>query len=83
MGSAFETVDATHLEVGDIVRVRNGSSPPADGTIVFGETFFDESSLTGESRPIKKKVGEPVFLGTINQGRPVDIRIDVVGGETM
>lgn len=76
-------MDAAHLEVGDIVRVRNGSSPPADGTVFLGDTFFDESSLTGESRSVGKQVGDKVFLGTINQGRPIDIRIEMVGGQTM
>ncbi|KAI0315980.1 heavy metal translocatin [Amylostereum chailletii] len=71
------------LEVGDIVRVQNGATPPADGTLIAGETTFDESSLTGESRPIKKTVGDRVFLGTINTSRAVDMRVDAIGGETM
>ena len=71
------------LEVGDIVRVQNGATPPADGTIVSGESSFDESSLTGESRPVHKSVGDQVFLGTINTSRAVDVRVDATGGETM
>lgn len=72
------------LEVGDIVRVLNGATPPSDGTIVSGaDTSFDESSLTGESRPTKKKVGDRVFLGTINKAKAVDVRLDAVGGVTM
>ncbi|THH19785.1 hypothetical protein EW146_g1467 [Bondarzewia mesenterica] len=71
------------LEVGDVVRVQGGSTPPADGTIVSGESTFDESSLTGESRPIKKVVGDQVFLGTINNSQVVDVRVDAIGGETM
>src|SRR3989440_6840793 len=54
------------LEVGDVVRVLRGVSPPADGTIVLGDSTFDESSLTGESRPITKNTGDQVFAGTIN-----------------
>jgi P-type Cu+ transporter len=82
-GMAIEMVDPKMLEVGDVVRVPRGSTPPADGTIVVGETFFDESSLTGESKPVRKAVSDRVFLGTINQGRVVDTRIDVIGGQTM
>lgn len=79
-----QRVDAELLEVGDIVRVQNGSTPPADGTIVAGnDGAFDESSLTGESRLVKKNVGDKIFLGTINKAGVVDVRVDAIGGETM
>ena len=72
------------LEVGDIVRVPAGSTPPADGTVVSNEeTYFDESSLTGESREVKKSKGDQVFVGTINKLRMVEVRVDAIGGETM
>lgn len=76
-------IDASVLEIGDTVLVRKGSTPPADGVIAFGESFFDESSLTGESKPIKKGPGDNVFLGTINQGRAVHIRVSSLGGQNM
>ena len=68
------------------MRVQHGASPPADGTLVNvqGEfASFDESSLTGESRLVKKQVGDSLFVGTINRGAVVDIRVDAIGGETM
>jgi P-type Cu+ transporter len=72
------------LDVGDIVRVQPGSTPPADGTIVSNDpTVFDESSLTGESHEVKKNNGDNVFVGTINKSRAVDLRVDAIGGETM
>ena len=83
VGSRVQKVPVDYLEVGDIVRVQNGATPPADGTVVSGESSFDESSLTGESRPVHKAVGDQVFLGTINKSRAVDVRIDAIGGETM
>ena len=83
-GFKVEKVSVDLLEVGDVVRVQNGATPPSDGTIVSGaETTFDESSLTGEARPIKKKVGDQVFLGTINKAKSVDVRVDAIGGVTM
>ncbi|KAI0327760.1 heavy metal translocatin [Cubamyces sp. BRFM 1775] len=83
-GTRVEKIDAELLEVGDIVRVLNGASPPADGTIVTGDGgAFDESSLTGESRLVKKQVGDKVFVGTINKAGVVDIRVDEIGGQTM
>ena len=76
-------IDASVLEIGDVVLVRKGSSPPADGVVACGETFFDESSLTGESKPIKKGPGDEVFLGTINQGRAVDVKVTSLDGQSM
>ena len=79
-----EKVPADLLEVGDIVRVPAGATPPADGTIVsLDSTHFDESSLTGESQNVMKTTGDHVFVGTINKLRVVDIRVDAVEGETM
>ncbi|KAI0053619.1 heavy metal translocatin, partial [Auriscalpium vulgare] len=82
-GFRVERMPVDLLEVGDIVRVQNGATPPADGTIVTGRTSFNESSLTGESRPINKAYGDQVFLGTINNSQAVDVRIDAIGGKTM
>jgi len=84
LGSRIDQVPVDQLEVGDIVRVLSGSTPPADGVIVNGEhTSFDESSLTGESRPIEKYSGDTVFLGTINTGNVVHVKVTMVGGTTM
>ncbi|KAJ4296185.1 hypothetical protein N0V90_006229 [Kalmusia sp. IMI 367209] len=71
------------LEVGDIVRVHHGTSPPFDGTILEGTTIFDESSLTGESRPVKKDSGDIVYSGTVNKGSPVKIEIATIAGTSM
>jgi P-type Cu+ transporter len=51
--------------------------------VVSGQSLFDESSVTGESKPIKKKPGDNVFLGTINIGQAIDVRINVAEGEIM
>jgi Cu+-exporting ATPase len=71
------------LEVGDVVRVLQGSSPPFDGTIIDGKTKFDEASLTGESRLVPKRPGDQVFSGTINKGAPIDIRLTSISGTSM
>ena len=71
------------LEVGDLVIVSNGSSPPADGIVVEGSTKFNESSLTGEARAVPKALGDTVFSGAINVGGPITIRITEVGGTSM
>ncbi|KAG9188844.1 hypothetical protein G6011_07549 [Alternaria panax] len=71
------------LEIGDVVRVHNGISPPFDGDIIEGSSSFDESSLTGESRPVKKAEGDTVFSGTVNKGAPVKIKVTTVSGTSM
>lgn len=71
------------LDVGDIVKVLHGASPPSDGTIIDGDAKFDESSLTGESRLVAKDVGDGVFAGTINKGSPILVRISNVSGTSM
>ncbi|KAH9045354.1 heavy metal translocatin [Lactarius pseudohatsudake] len=82
-GSRVQKISADFLELGDIVRVPSGSTPPMDGTIASGQSLFDESSVTGESKPIKKYPGDRVLLGTINVGKVIDVRIDVADGKTM
>ncbi|KAG0135033.1 E1-E2 ATPase-domain-containing protein [Tuber indicum] len=71
------------LEVGDIVCIVRGSSPPADGTVISGHSQFDESSLTGEARLVPKSEGDFVYAGTINQGQVINVRVDCIGGYSM
>jgi P-type E1-E2 ATPase len=71
------------LEIGDVVRVPTGSTPPMDGIIISGHSVFDESSVTGESKPIKKNPGDHVLLGTVNIGEAIDVRVAVADGKTM
>lgn len=77
------TVEIDQIEQGDVIKVPHGASPAADGVVVTGETNFDESSLTGESRPIKKKKDDPVYAGTVNKGFAVTIRVTGASGKSM
>lgn len=61
-----ERVPIDSLQVGDVVRVRPGDRFPVDGEISEGESWADESTLTGESEPVPKGLGDEVFAGTIN-----------------
>ncbi|KAK4232621.1 E1-E2 ATPase-domain-containing protein [Podospora fimiseda] len=76
-------VTADLLDYGDVVRVPHGSSPPSDGIIVEGTSNFDESSLTGESRPVKKVPGDQVFSGTVNKDGSVLVRITGIPGQSL
>jgi P-type Cu+ transporter len=82
-GQVTRTIPLDQLEHGDVIKVPHGSSPPADGVIIEGESSFDESSLTGESRPVKKAVGDTVFGGTVNKSSVVTLRVTGTGGKSM
>ena len=71
------------LDIGDVIRVPSGASPAADGVVVLGEGSFDESSLTGESRPVKKSCGSDVYSGTVNVGVPVTVKVTSMVGKSM
>ncbi|KAM0276499.1 hypothetical protein ACHAQH_006688 [Verticillium albo-atrum] len=84
LGNTVDSIVKVELvEFGDIVRVQHGASPVADGVIVQGESSFDESSLTGESRLIRKKVGDDLFAGTVNKDAAVLMRITGAAGRSM
>ncbi|KAH3681450.1 hypothetical protein WICPIJ_007607 [Wickerhamomyces pijperi] len=63
-----EQVNLNLLELDDLIKIKPGESPPLDCLIVEGESSFDESALTGESKPILRTKGEQIFTGTINKG---------------
>ncbi|OQV07013.1 hypothetical protein CLAIMM_11506 [Cladophialophora immunda] len=82
--SSTETIPVDQLETGDLVQIPHGTSPPTDGVIENQGTFlFDESSLTGESKPVTKTYGDEVFTGSVNVSDPVRIRVTGVGGTSM
>ncbi|KAK4178422.1 E1-E2 ATPase-domain-containing protein [Triangularia setosa] len=78
-----EVVKADLLDFGDTVRVPHGASPPSDGVVISGDSSFDESSLTGESRLVKKVPGDQVFSGTVNKGSSLLVRITGVAGQSL
>ena len=77
-----ETVSVSELEVGDVVLVRPGGRVPADGSIVEGQAEFDESMITGESKPVSKEKGDDVVAGTVATDSAVRVEIDAVGEDT-
>jgi heavy metal translocating P-type ATPase len=75
-------VPVDHLEIGDLILIPPGSLPPTDGRIVRGKTTLDESSLTGESRPVAKGPGDEVLTGTLNLTSAITIRVTSLGDAT-
>ncbi len=70
-----EVVDVEALQVGDVLRVRPGERFAIDGIVIEGESWVDESTLTGESEPIQKLSGSDVFSGTMNGQGTVSVRM--------
>ena len=71
------------INVGDSVIVKAGERIPVDGTVQTGSSFVDQSTVTGESFPVTKNVGDMVFAGTINQKSFLEVRVDKPASETM
>jgi heavy metal translocating P-type ATPase len=70
------------VHVGDIVVVKPGSRIPVDGEVVSGNSFVDQSAITGESLPVEKLRGTHVYAGTINQSGALDVRAMRIGRDT-
>jgi len=81
-GDQVRPVGVGDLRVGDVVLVRAGGRVPADGVIVDGEAEFDESMITGESKPVAKASGGRVVAGTVSTDSSVRVRVDAVGDDT-
>jgi heavy metal translocating P-type ATPase len=75
-------VPITSVHPGDTVVVRPGGRVPVDGTVVNGNSFVDQSSITGESMPAEKSPGKEVYAGTINQSGALLIRVERLGRDT-
>lgn len=78
-----QIISIDQVEVGDTLHVRPGDKIPVDGIIIEGNTFIDESMITGEAMPVEKKVNSPVTGGTLNQMGSFFMLAEKVGAETI
>ena len=78
-----EDILISELKKGDKVSVRPGERVPVDGLIVEGDTFIDESMISGEPIPVEKKLNDKVLAGTINQNGAFVMSAEKVGRETV
>lgn len=83
LGAEVQDVPATALQPGDRILVRAGEAAPADGDLIEGVAQIDESLLTGESRPVRRGVGERIAAGALNVEAPIQLRVAAVGGDTV
>ncbi len=77
------TVSVSRIKVGDTVIVHPGESVPVDGVLADGESYIDESMLTGESAPVSKTVGDKVFAGTLNGKGSFAFTVSGISDETV
>jgi Cu2+-exporting ATPase len=71
------------VKAGHTIIVRPGEKIPVDGVVNFGNSFVDESMISGEPVPVEKKPGEKVFAGTINQKGSFEFEAQKVGADTV
>ncbi len=75
-------IPAAQVITGETVLVKNGAKVPVDGEVIDGAGGLDEASITGESIPVEKTVGDQVFAGTVSTGGFLQVRATGVGADT-
>ena len=75
-------LEISQISMQDVVLVRPGGRIPVDGTVVQGNSFVDQSAITGESMPVEKHPGANLYAGTINQSGALEIHIERIGRDT-
>jgi Cd2+/Zn2+-exporting ATPase len=78
----WKEVPATEVVLETIVRVRPGARVPLDGVITAGNTAINQAPVTGESIPVDKAPGDPVFAGTINDTGMIEMRVTAAANNT-
>ncbi|KAJ3413012.1 hypothetical protein HDV05_008603 [Chytridiales sp. JEL 0842] len=76
------SIPSEFIQPGDIIKVVPGERIAADGVVAYGKTNIDESLVTGESKPVNKKVGDAVIAGTVNGTGMFHFRATRVGTDT-
>lgn len=79
---AVEDVRTDQLQKGDVVMVKPGEKIPVDGVVTDGESYVDESMLTGESKPVKKEKGGQVIGGAVNGNGSLTVQVSNTGKDS-
>jgi len=82
VGEQTEEVAVGDLREGDVILIRPGSSIPADGVVIDGNSAVNEAMITGESRPLEKKPDDRLIAGTVNGSGSLHVRVTGVGEHT-
>lgn len=78
----FVELPVDQVSVGDTIATKSGMSIPLDGVVLTGESAVNQAPITGESVPVDKKPGDPVFAGTINGEGSLEIKVTKTTGDT-
>lgn len=78
-----QTIPLDDIRKGDLILIKPGDKIPVDGTVKKGESYIDESMISGEPLPVSKAKGSKVFAGTINQKGALKILAKKVGNDTL
>jgi Cd2+/Zn2+-exporting ATPase len=79
---SWETRAADEVLVGAVIRVKPGERIALDGVVVDGESAVDQAPITGESMPVEKHMGDPVYAGTINEHGLLDVEVTANRGDS-
>lgn len=79
----WEEVPIENVQKGEILLVKSGQKIPVDGIVTEGETYVDESMITGEPLPVRKVIGNALFAGTTNGQGAIQMRAEKVGEHTL
>ena len=82
-GETIQELAIHLLNPGDVVVIRPAAEIPVDGVVLLGHSTVDQSSITGESVPVDKLPGAPVFAGTINQSGMLEVSTEKLGADTI
>ena len=80
---SWREVPAKQVEIGSLVRVRPGERIALDGVVTTGESTVNQAPITGESLPVEKRAGDPVFAGSINAAGAFELRVTAVADDSM
>ncbi|MEQ9366399.1 MAG: heavy metal translocating P-type ATPase, partial [Leptospirales bacterium] len=81
-GDEISDVPLEEIKRDDIILIKPGEKVPADGTVEEGDSYLNESMLTGESKPVRKKTDDQVIGGSVNGEGSLRVRVDSTGKDS-
>ena len=82
VGDKIEDIRLEELQKGDLILIRPGEKVPADGVVADGESYLNESMLTGESKPVKKEKFSQVIGGSVNGNGSLQVKVEHTGKDS-
>ena len=83
VNDSYKNVNTDQIIVGDIIGIKPGMKAPLDGVVLSGQSYFDESAITGESVPVFKEEGDEVFAASINSDSFIDLKVTTLSSNTV